>query len=151
MEAPATEAESSSSRPLSLDKDSGTSMASPFHIFRKHQKALMAVAALFAIIAFVFLDPRITEYFFTRGTADKVMVRSDYGNLRESQVRAGLQTATGSATFSRRWRGRWCWPAATCRVTAGGSWRRCCGRSVTPPRKTWWMPGFTRIWPSAWA
>jgi hypothetical protein len=32
-------------------------MASPFHVFRKHQKILMAVTLLFAMFAFVFLGP----------------------------------------------------------------------------------------------
>jgi hypothetical protein len=61
-------------------------MASPFRIFRKHQKALMATAALLAIIAFVFLDPRIMDFFLSRGATDKVVVRSEYGTLRESQL-----------------------------------------------------------------
>ena len=60
-------------------------MASPFSVFRKHQKFLMAVACLLAIIAFVFL-PILGETLGLRssGPVNKVVVTSKYGDLRES-------------------------------------------------------------------
>lgn len=60
-------------------------MASPFDIFRKNQKVMMAALVLLAMIAFVFAD------FFSpsgqQGTAeDPLVVTSDYFSLKESDV-----------------------------------------------------------------
>lgn len=64
-------------------------MASPFSVFRKRQKFLMAALCLMAIVAFVFL-PILGEFLGVRshGAANKVVVSSKYGNLRESEVDA---------------------------------------------------------------
>ena len=67
-------------------------MASPFSVFRKHQKFLMALACLLAIIAFVFL-PILGETLGLRSRrpVNKVVVTSKYGDLRETDVNALLQ------------------------------------------------------------
>ena len=67
-------------------------MASPFSVFRKHQKFLMALACLLAIIAFVFL-PILGDTLGLRSgrPENKVVVTSKYGDLRESSVSALLR------------------------------------------------------------
>lgn len=65
-------------------------MASPFHIFRKHQKILMAVTLLFAMFAFVFLGPLAGLAPPPSGpngaSANAVVVTTKYGALRESDL-----------------------------------------------------------------
>jgi hypothetical protein len=68
-------------------------MASPFHVFRKYQKALMAVACLLAIVAFVFL-PIFSDSIGGRGgnPANKVVVKtSKFGDLKESDIQDLMQ------------------------------------------------------------
>ena len=62
-------------------------MASPFTVFRKHQKVLIAVAGLMAMIAFVFL-PMVLQSMDHRGAAANPVVVStkQYGNLKESDL-----------------------------------------------------------------
>ena len=68
-------------------------MASPFKFFRRHQKVMIAVLGIGAIIAFVFLDPRIMDtlvHLLGGGAKQQVPVRTTkFGNLTESQL-AGL-------------------------------------------------------------
>jgi hypothetical protein len=66
-------------------------MASPFTVFRKNQKILMAMACLLAIIAFVFL-PNLGNFGLgDRGRKNEVVLACNYGDLRESDVWALLQ------------------------------------------------------------
>ncbi len=60
-------------------------MASPFSIFRRHQKVMLAVLTLLAMFAFVFLDPLLEA--FRGDVPDNVVVTTRrYGNLREQDV-----------------------------------------------------------------
>jgi hypothetical protein len=67
-------------------------MASPFSIFRRNQKLLMAVACLLAIIAFVFL-PLLGDNWGLRqrGAANLPVVVSKYGDLLEADLHARRQ------------------------------------------------------------
>lgn len=61
-------------------------MASPFAVFRKNQKFLIATLGLLAMIAFVFL-PMILKGLGGSGPGkDPVVVTSKYGNLTERQL-----------------------------------------------------------------
>ena len=62
-------------------------MASPFSLFRKHERLMMAALVLMAMIAFVFMDP----LFGIRGggskSQDPVAVETTlYGDIRESDL-----------------------------------------------------------------
>ena len=61
-------------------------MASPFRVFRKHQKAMLAVLGLMAMIAFVFL-PIIMDQMATRSMENPVVVTTtQYGDITRSQL-----------------------------------------------------------------
>jgi len=60
-------------------------MASPFSIFRKHQRVMMAVLGVAAMIAFVFLGP-LEELMRQRGGQDPTVATSVYGTVRESDL-----------------------------------------------------------------
>ncbi|NUQ62547.1 MAG: hypothetical protein HUU20_08665 [Pirellulales bacterium] len=61
-------------------------MASPFRIFRKHQKAMLAVLGLMAMIAFVFL-PILMDQMSTRSVQDPVLATTKaYGDVTRNQV-----------------------------------------------------------------
>ena len=63
-------------------------MASPFKVFRKHQRILIATLGLMAMIAFVFL-PILLQLMETRSVQDPVVVKTaKYGNIRSSQLRS---------------------------------------------------------------
>lgn len=65
-------------------------MASPFSIFRKHQKVLMAVLGIMAIIAFTVLGIVLEILQGQPGTAAKnpvVVTTKKYGDLREADLR----------------------------------------------------------------
>lgn len=61
-------------------------MASPFAVFRKHQKILIATLGLLAMIAFVFLPMILKGLGEGGGGTDPVVVTSKYGNLTERQL-----------------------------------------------------------------
>ncbi|MBN2473772.1 MAG: SurA N-terminal domain-containing protein [Pirellulales bacterium] len=62
-------------------------MASPFKVFRKHQKGLIAFFGLAAMIAFVFLSGPVLDTIMSRANRDRVLVKTTrFGNLRASQV-----------------------------------------------------------------
>ena len=62
-------------------------MASPFSIFRKNQKVMLAVITILAMFAFVFL-PIFMEQMGSSKTQNPVAVKtSKYGDLHESDVR----------------------------------------------------------------
>ena len=61
-------------------------MASPFSIFRKYQKAMIAFLALLAMVAFVFLDAMNTSL-KSRSAENPVAVSTKrYGDLKESDL-----------------------------------------------------------------
>ena len=63
-------------------------MASPFSLFRKHQKVMMMSACLLAIIAFVFLTPLTYLIGKKSGTSEDLVVvkTKKYGDLRQSDI-----------------------------------------------------------------
>jgi len=66
-------------------------MASPFKIFRKHQKVLIATLGLLAMIAFVFL-PIVLQQMGLRSTANPVVVKTaKYGDIRQYELGAMRQ------------------------------------------------------------
>ncbi len=61
-------------------------MASPFHVFRKHQKVLIATLGVLAMVAFVFL-PIVMDRMGMRATANPVVVKTKkYGNIRQYEL-----------------------------------------------------------------
>ena len=68
-------------------------MASPFSIFRRNQRLMIAVVGLLAMIAFVFLTP-ILQYTgdSEREAADEVIVETKYGALRASELNSMATT-----------------------------------------------------------
>lgn len=73
-------------------------MASPFHIFRKHQRAMLAVVGILCMIGFSIGGAMSLDSFSDRsGRADNPVVATAYGEtLRESDV-AALQRKRGLA------------------------------------------------------
>jgi hypothetical protein len=69
-------------------------MASPFSLFRKNQKAMLATLTLLAMFAFVFLDPIMRYVAPNAAMADPVIVETNFGNLKRSDV-AKLQAQRG--------------------------------------------------------
>ncbi len=61
-------------------------MASPFAMFRRNQRVLLAVVSVAAMIAFVFLDPVIKILSGTQGPQNPVVVRTNYGNYRRADL-----------------------------------------------------------------
>ncbi len=61
-------------------------MASPFTIFRRHQKVMIAALTLLAMFAFVFLDPLLEHLGGGGGVNPTVVATRAYGDLRESDV-----------------------------------------------------------------
>ena len=60
-------------------------MSNPLKSFRKHRKVWFAVLTLMCMLAFVFL-PSVTMLDRSRQARDAVVVRSKYGQLRESDL-----------------------------------------------------------------
>lgn len=68
-------------------------MASPFRTFRKHQKWLIAITGVMAMIAFVFFDPLLGVLGPGGGQAeDKPMVSTTSGTLYQSDLQRMVQT-----------------------------------------------------------
>ncbi|MBN2022602.1 MAG: hypothetical protein JW809_07385 [Pirellulales bacterium] len=66
-------------------------MASPFSIFRKHQKFMIATLCLLAMIAFVFLPMVVQSQQESQAAENPVVISTEkYGDLRESDVYALL-------------------------------------------------------------
>ncbi|MBN1590781.1 MAG: hypothetical protein JW888_14815, partial [Pirellulales bacterium] len=61
-------------------------MASPFHVFRKHQKIMIATLGLAAMIAFVFLDFLGKSRNPSSGKNPVVVTTTKYGNLQASDL-----------------------------------------------------------------
>ena len=74
-------------------------MASPFALFRKHQKILIAVLGLMAMFAFVIL-PEAMKNLDSGDSRDPLVVRtSEYGNLHQSELRFLLWQRRTVLTF----------------------------------------------------
>ncbi len=67
-------------------------MASPFAVFRRNQKILLAVVGIGAMVAFVFLDP-LTRYMGRNAKQENpVVVQTRYGALTQSELGAMRQS-----------------------------------------------------------
>jgi hypothetical protein len=77
-------------------------MASPFTVFRRNQKIMLAVITVAAMFAFVFLDPLARYIGRNTQRADTVAVETRYGNLRESDLYSLRQTRKIVEEFVRR-------------------------------------------------
>lgn len=62
-------------------------MASPFSVFRRNQRVLLAIVAITAMVAFVFLDP-VMKYVSGRSgrIENPVVVQTSYGPLTQMQL-----------------------------------------------------------------
>ena len=78
-------------------------MSSPFKIFRKHQKVLLVVAGLMAMIAFVVLPIVLQNFSVRQGGADPVVVSTTkYGDITQSgmqNLRARHERVLGILTM----------------------------------------------------
>lgn len=78
-------------------------MASPFRIFRKHQKRLLAVVGVLTILSFVFIPIFLEIGGSSRAPADKVVVSTGvFGNLHESELRKLLDQRQSLRDFLER-------------------------------------------------
>jgi hypothetical protein len=61
-------------------------MASPFSVFRRNQRVLLAIVAITAMVAFVFLDP-LMKYVGRRAKSENpIVVETKYGSLNYVQL-----------------------------------------------------------------
>ncbi len=67
-------------------------MASPFTVFRRNQKIMLAVVGIGAMVAFVFLDPLTNYLGRSRAPDNPVVVETSYGNLKQTDL-ANLRQA----------------------------------------------------------
>ncbi len=101
-------------------------MASPFALFRRNQKIMLAVVGIGAMFAFVFLGP-LSQYLGEgRGRSENpVVVETKYGNYKESDlanvldarmlvdaflqqaIGATIEEQTASGQFDPAWPNRW--------------------------------------------
>ncbi len=67
-------------------------MASPFAVFRRNQKLLLAIVAIGAMIAFVFLQP-LVQYMSRSGVVENpVVVETEYGPLKQTDLYGMIET-----------------------------------------------------------
>jgi len=78
-------------------------MASPFKVFRKHQKGLIVFFGLAAMVAFVFLSGPILQNLLSTSVRNPVVVKTTkYGNLRSSELQTLLQQRAKVVRFLRQ-------------------------------------------------
>ena len=65
-------------------------MASPFAVFRRNQKVMLAIVGIGAMVAFVFLDPLMKYVGRSTRQENPVVVRTKYGALTEAEM-AGIR------------------------------------------------------------
>ncbi len=63
-------------------------MASPFAVFRRNQRILLAVSGITAMIAFVFLDPIFKMLGGPEASVNPLVVKTNYGNYRRFELDA---------------------------------------------------------------
>jgi hypothetical protein len=61
-------------------------VASPFTVFRRNQKVLLAIVGIGAMVAFVFLDPLMRYIGAPRQEQNPVVVETNFGNLTRSEL-----------------------------------------------------------------
>ena len=61
-------------------------MASPFHLFRRNQKLMLAILTLMAMFAFVFLDPLFRYLGSNQAPVNPVVAETKYGDLKRSDI-----------------------------------------------------------------
>ena len=76
-------------------------MASPFAVFRRNQKILLAVVGIGAMVAFVFLDPLMRYLGRGRGPQNPVVVETKYGAYKESELASIRQSREVVDAFLR--------------------------------------------------
>jgi hypothetical protein len=62
------------------------SVASPFTVFRRNQKIMLAVVGIGAMVAFVFLTPLMSYMSGSAAPANPVVVETNYGNLTVNEL-----------------------------------------------------------------
>ena len=67
-------------------------MASPFTVFRKNQKVMLAVLTILAMFGFVFVPILMQSFGVGSGPVNEVVVSSKYGDLRKSDIERLIQT-----------------------------------------------------------
>jgi len=67
-------------------------VASPFAVFRRNQKIMLAVVGIGAMVAFVFLDPLMRYLGTSKGPDNPVVVETKYGAFKESEIQAMRQS-----------------------------------------------------------
>ncbi len=69
-------------------------MASPFHVFRKYQKAMLATATIMAMFAFVFVSPFARFGGGPGGSQQQVYAKWSFGDIYQTDVdqRVSLRT-----------------------------------------------------------
>ncbi len=81
-------------------------MASPFRVFRKHQKVMLAVVGLLAMISFVFL-PVIMDRMSVQTQEDPVVVTTtEFGDLRERDMQMLMYQRGLLLAFLERMQGK---------------------------------------------
>lgn len=76
-------------------------MASPFTVFRKYQKVLLAITGILAMIAFVFLGTCIQTTGVGRSYNNPLVVSWKYGELRETDLASMVQLRVSLNDFLR--------------------------------------------------
>ena len=104
-------------------------MASPFTVFRRNQKVMLAVTGILAMIAFVFIGPTCMQMGGTVGRGDNPPVVSwNYGSIHEGemfnrmQMRRMLNRFLARSRVARRRAASGELPAIRCIGTRGRKW-----------------------------
>ena len=82
-------------------------MASPFSIFRRNQKIMLAVICVMAMFAFVFLDPLFKYLGRAGGTENPVVVKVNSHSYRASELGALMQSRQIVRNFLQRLALQW--------------------------------------------
>lgn len=76
-------------------------MASPFTVFRRNQKIMLAFLCLMAMVSFVFLGP-FTSYYTRSQRQDPLVVETKYGNLHDAELQILRSTRRMVQEFIRQ-------------------------------------------------
>lgn len=80
----------------------GPAVASPFTVFRKNQKIMLAVVAILAMVAFVFLDPLMKYMGRSARQENPVVVKTTYGVLTQSELYSMVESRKLVEFFLKR-------------------------------------------------
>ncbi|MBX9789219.1 MAG: hypothetical protein K2Y37_09920 [Pirellulales bacterium] len=76
-------------------------MANPMNLFRRYQKIMLAVLGILCMLIFVVADP-LVQWGSRNKVEDPIVVRSNFGNLRQSELAAMVQTRKRLNEFFQR-------------------------------------------------